>query len=57
MAAAVAEMSHHDEFDYLVVNDAFETALGELAAILTGGRLRTDRQRHALAALIDELLA
>src|SRR5690606_10000269 len=33
MRDAVAEMSHYDEFDYLVVNDDFNTALEDLRAI------------------------
>src|SRR6187549_1062809 len=34
---AVADMSHHDEFDFVIVNDDFETAVGQLLAILRGG--------------------
>ncbi len=41
MAAAVSEMSHYREFDYVVVNDDFEAALADLEAIVTGkGRPR-----------------
>ncbi len=56
MRDAENEMSHYGEFDYLVINDEFETALAELAAILTARRLRTvvqaDRHRELLAALL-----
>jgi len=34
MRDAVREMSHYAEFDYLVINDDFEVALGELRAIV-----------------------
>lgn len=36
MSAAVAEMRHYDEFDYVVVNDDFELALADLQAIIRG---------------------
>ncbi len=36
MRAAVAEMSHYNEFDHLVVNEDFEAALADLKAILRG---------------------
>ena len=42
---AVADMSHWSEFGYVVVNDGFERALGELQAIVAGrgGALRAGR--------------
>ena len=36
MRAAIDEMRHYGEFDYAVVNDDFEAALGDLAAIVEG---------------------
>jgi len=56
MADAVAEMSHYDEFDYLVINDDFETALGDLRRIVRGGRPDRDRQRAQYRELIAALL-
>ena len=56
MADAVAEMSHYDEFDYLVINDDFETALGDLRCIVRGGRPDRDRQRAQYRELIASLL-
>jgi len=56
MADAVAEMSHYDEFDYLVINDDFETALGDLRGIVRGGRPDRDRQRAQYRELIAALL-
>lgn len=57
MAEAVSEMSHYNEFDYVIVNDDFQTALGELKSILSAERLKqaTQAQRHA--ALIAQLLS
>lgn len=36
MRDAVSEMTHYKEFDYIVVNDDFDAALGDLKAILSG---------------------
>lgn len=57
MRDAVSEMSHYAEFDYLVINDDFDTALGELAAIVTARRLRTESQAVRHAPLLQMLLA
>jgi guanylate kinase len=57
MRDAEAEMSHYHEFDYVVVNDDFETALNELRAIITSQRLTISRQQTMLQELIKALLA
>ena len=57
MADAMAEISHHDEFDYLVVNDDFDDALADLGAILAEDRLRYPRQAAARIDLRSDLLA
>lgn len=57
MRDAVNEMRHYAEYDYLVVNDDFATALAELQAIIQAQRLRRDRQQQALAGLLPALLA
>jgi guanylate kinase len=57
MRDAVKEISHYDEFDYLVVNDEFDTALQELRAIVLARRQRLAVQQHRRRALIRELLA
>jgi len=44
MSHAEAELSHAGEFDYIVENADFETALADLRAILRAGRLATFRQ-------------
>ena len=56
LAAAREEMSHHAEFDYLVVNEHFGTAVDELCAIFQASRLRRERQVERHAGLIAELL-
>jgi guanylate kinase len=56
MAEAISEMSHYAEYDYLVVNDDFQTALSELSSIVTATRLATGRQLESLGRLIESLL-
>lgn len=43
-AEAIEEMSHHNEADYLVINDDFDTALTDLQAIIRAERLSHGRQ-------------
>jgi guanylate kinase len=57
MKAAVSEMSHYIEADYVLVNDAFELALLDIKAIVTAARLRLDRQRIRHGQLLIELLS
>lgn len=57
MEQAVSEMSHYDEYDYLIVNDDFETALAELASIISAERTRVTAQRLRHADLLKQLLA
>lgn len=56
MREAVSEMSHYAEFGYLVINDDFDTAREELAAILLGNRMLLERQQQKHATLLAELL-
>jgi guanylate kinase len=57
LAAAREEMSHYDEFDYVIVNEDFETAVCEMQAIFIGSRQRRHVQQQRHAALIQALLA
>jgi len=57
LAAAREEMSHYDEFDYVIVNEDFETAVTEMQAIFIGSRQRRHVQQQRHAALISALLA
>lgn len=56
LAAAREEMSHHDEYDYLVINDDFATAVDEVCSIFTASRLRCATQAARHAALLKALL-
>ena len=53
---AAGDMSHWSEFDYVVVNDVFDQALGELAAIVTGRGQASRADRPGLKATVDALL-
>lgn len=57
MAQARAEMAHYAEYDYLVVNDRFETALAELGSVLVAERLRRARAEARLSEVLASLLA
>ena len=57
MAVALDELSHYTEFDYLVINDQFETALTELRAILIAQRQRRTAQLERHLELFHILLS
>jgi guanylate kinase len=56
LAAAREEMSHYGEFDFVVVNEDFDTAVNEVCAIFTASRLRRGQQQQRQAELIRTLL-
>jgi guanylate kinase len=50
------EMSHYHEFDYVIVNEVFDTAVSEMCAIFTATRLKREAQSERHRALIEGLL-
>ena len=56
LAAATEEMSHYDEFDFVIVNEHFDAAAAELRAIFVAHRLRRAAQQERQTALLAELL-
>lgn len=56
MADAVSEISHYNEFDYIVINNNFDIALKELQSIFSSGRLRQAKQVEAHNNLIQAML-
>ncbi|MEM9303978.1 MAG: guanylate kinase [Pseudomonadota bacterium] len=56
LAESQAEIAHHHDFDYIVVNDDFEQALEDLICICRTARLRGPEQRRRLAPLLKSLL-
>jgi len=55
--AAREEMSHYGEFDYVIVNEVFDTAVEEMCAIFLASRLRREPQVARHSRLITALLA
>lgn len=55
MQKARAEMSHWNEYDYLIVNQAFDRAVEEMATIVTARQLHRDAQQARHAALLESL--
>jgi len=56
MGKARSEISHWDEFDFVVVNDDFEDAVSELQSIIRHGRPVHPVAPGKLRALVAELL-
>lgn len=54
---AVGDMSHYREFEYVVINDDFQRAVGELAGILAGRGDASRATRPGLQPLLNQLLA
>jgi guanylate kinase len=45
LAAALDEMKHVAEFDFVIINQELDVALGELVAVVCASRLRVPCQR------------
>jgi guanylate kinase len=50
-------MRHCGEFDYVIINQEFASAVADLTAIVRASRLRAASQCTRHAALLDSLLA
>ncbi|NNI26437.1 guanylate kinase [Pasteurella multocida] len=57
MSKAIDEISHYNEYDYVIVNDVFEQALADFQAILRAERLTLAHQQKQNQVLIEQLLA
>ncbi len=56
MRDAQAEISHWDEFDYLVINDDFDEALADLHSIIRSGQPQRGEDRASSTEILAELL-
>ena len=56
MEKARSEISHYNEYDYLIVNDDFDTAAREFSAIVSALRNKQDKQAIKHRKTIKELL-
>ena len=57
LEAAQEEMRHCGEFDYVIINQDFATAVADLAAVVRASRLRSAQQQTRHAGLVASLLA
>ncbi|MEA3404832.1 MAG: guanylate kinase [Pseudomonadota bacterium] len=57
MQDAVSEMSHYNEFDYIVINNNFDLALKQLHSIFCSGRMHTSKQINQHKSLIESLIS
>jgi len=56
MRDAQAEISHWDEFDYLIINEDFESALSDLHSIIRAGKLRRAQDERQCREILADLL-
>lgn len=56
MKLAKREISHYKEYDYIIFNDDFETALMEFRSIVVANRCFKERQEKNLKNKLDEML-
>lgn len=56
MRDARSEMSHYDEYNYLVINDDFYKALDDLCSIFIAQRMRTPMQQRLRGDLLNGLV-
>ncbi|MCQ1056724.1 MULTISPECIES: guanylate kinase [Photobacterium] len=57
MQEARAEISHYNEYDYVIVNDDFDAALLDFKAIIRAERLKQDKQAAKYSSMLNALLA
>jgi guanylate kinase len=57
LLSAAKEIPHWRDFDYVLVNDDLQRALGGLQSILAAERLKRSRGEHAIGTLVDRLQA
>lgn len=56
MRDARAEISHWDEFDFLIINDNFDSALADLQSIIRSGKPERAKQEKQNREILAELL-
>ncbi|ORT50754.1 guanylate kinase [Vibrio sp. qd031] len=57
MSEAKSEMSHFHEYDYVIVNDDFDSALVDLKAVIRAERLKQDKQAAKYSGMLTALLS
>ena len=46
MSKAISEISHYNEYDYVIVNDDFDESLLNMGSIILSNRQKMDKQKH-----------
>ncbi len=46
MSKAISEISHYNEYDYVIVNDDFDESLLNIRSIILSNRQKMDKQKH-----------
>ncbi len=57
MSEAQSEISHYNEYDYLIVNDDFDVALIDFKAIIRAERIKQTKHAAKYSSMINELLS
>ncbi|OCH18631.1 guanylate kinase [Aliivibrio logei] len=57
MSEAKSEISHYNEYDYVIINDDFDTAQMDFKAIIRAERLKQDKQTSKYKGMLSALLA
>ncbi|MDX1302671.1 guanylate kinase [Photobacterium sp.] len=57
MQEARSEISHYNEYDYVIVNDDFDAALMDFKSIIRAERLKQDKQTAKYNSMLNSLLA
>lgn len=57
MAKAQSEMSHYNEYDFVLINDDFDLTLSQLETVVLAHRVRTENQIIKHKTLLNDLLA
>lgn len=56
MQKAHSEMSHYDEYDYLIINEDFDKSVQQLSAIIIAESLNTKKQFNDNKDIINQLI-
>lgn len=53
MNKAMGEISHYDEYDYVIINDDFEESVLNMRSIILANRSKLDKKKEEISELFD----
>ena len=53
MNKAIGEISHYDEYDYVIINDDFEESVLNMRSIILANRAKLDKKKEEISNLFD----